>query len=138
MMKDKKQLEHQIALLKGLLELEQNRFKAERDKANQWKAESERKDKIIDLLKLMSEKKQNAINDWHLIKKHFHDLIEEEGLPYKHVKDAGKKRIRREANDRAKIEDINVRRYSDKDLSRELQFPEKPMLRRFARQHKKK
>ena len=137
-MPSKKELEHNVALLKKLLELEHSRLVSERDRANKWQADSERKSQIIELLKLSPERKQGINNDWFLIKKHFTDLLEEEGLPYKHVKEAGKKRIRREANDRATIESVNVRKYSDIELSRELKFPEKSISRKFARQPKKK
>jgi hypothetical protein len=138
MMTAKKVLEHKVALLTKLLELEHDRLVSERDRANQWQAESERKDQIIESLKLPSEQDKSIKPDWRLIKKHFNELLEEEGIPYKHVKDSGKKRIRREANDRAAIENTDVCKYSDNELSRELKFPQKPMLRRFARQLKKK
>ena len=137
-MPSKKELEHNIALLKKLLELEHSRLVSERDRANQWQADSERKTQIIELLKMSPEKKQSTNNDWFLIKKHFNDLIKEESLPYKHVKDAGKKRIRREANDRATKESMNIRKYSDSELSRELKFPQKSASRKFARQPRKK
>jgi hypothetical protein len=138
MMTAKKTLEHKIALLTKLLELEHERLKSERDRANKWQAESERKDQIIESLKLPSEQEQSVNNDWYLIRKHFNDLLDEEGIPYKHVKDSGKKRIRREANDRATIENTDVTKYSDNELGRELKFPQKPMLRRFARELKKR
>lgn len=137
-MPSKKELEHNVALLKKLLELEHSRLVSERDRANKWQADSERKSQVIELLKLSPERKEGLNNDWMLIKKHFNDLLEEEGLPYKHVKEAGKKRIRREANDRATIESVNVRKYSDIELSRELKFPQKSTSRKFARQPKKK
>lgn len=138
MMTATKELEHKIALLQKLLELEHSRLMTERDRANKWQAEAERKDQIIETLKLTQDSSQGTVSDWHLIKKHFHDLLQEEGIPYKHVKDAGKKRIRREANDRATVESINVRKYSDTELGRELKFPQKPLMRRFARELKKK
>ena len=137
-MPSKKELEHNIALLKKLLELEHSRLISERDRANKWQADSERKSQVIEMLKMSPERKQSINNDWILIKKHFNELLEEEGLPYKHIKDAGKKRIRREANDRATIESINIRKYSDIELSRELKFPKKSTSRKFARQPKKK
>ena len=137
-MPSKKELEHNIALLKKLLELEHSRLIAERDRANKWQSDSERKSQIIELLKLSPERKQSTNNDWVLIKKHFKDLLNEEGVPYKHVKDAGKKRIRREANDRATKERMDIRKYSDDELSRELHFPEKSVPRKFARQPRKK
>ena len=137
-MPSKKELEHNIALLKKLLELEHSRLIAERDRANKWQADSERKSQVIELLKLSPERKQSINNDWSLIEKHFNELLQEEGLPYKQVKEAGKKRIRREANDRAAIESINVRKYSDIELSRRLQFPQNTVSRKFARQPKRK
>ena len=137
-MPSKKELEHNIALLKKLLELEHSRLIAERDRANKWQADSERKSQVIELLKLSPERKQSINNDWSLIEKHFDELLQEEGLPYKQVKEAGKKRIRREANDRAAIESINVRKYSDIELSRRLQFPQSTVSRKFARQPRKR
>ncbi len=137
-MPTEKELEHKVALLNKLLELEHNRLKSERDRAKEWQADSERKAKTIESLKQLPEKTQSVNTDWLLITKHFNDLLEEEGIPYKHVKDAGKKRIRREANDRATTENINIRKYSDGELGRELKFPRKTTSRKFARQHKKK
>lgn len=137
-MPTKKELEHNVALLKKLLELEHNRLKAERDRAKKWQADAEGKAQIIESLKLPLEKTQSVNTDWRLITKHFNDLLEEEGIPYKHIKDAGKKRIRREANDRASIENTDIRKYSDNELGRELKFPKKTIPRRFARQPKKK
>ena len=137
-MPTKKELEHKVALLKKLLELEHSRLVSERDRANKWQADSESKSQVIELLKLSPERKKSESDHWSIIKKHFNDLLIEEGLPYKHVKDAGKERIRREANDRATIENVNIRKYSDNELSRELKFPQKSVTRKFARQPKKK
>lgn len=137
-MPTEKELEHKVALLNKLLELEHNRLMSERDRANEMQADSERKAQIIESLKLPPEKTQSVNTDWRLIIKHFNDLLEEEGIPYKQVKDAGKKRIRREANDRATIGNINIRKYSDSELGRELKFPRKSTSRKFVRQHKKK
>lgn len=137
-MPSEKELEHNVALLKKLLELEHNRLMSERERADKWQADAEHKAEIIESLKQPAEEIQNVDTDWQLIKEHFNELIEEEGIPHKHVKAAGKKRIRREANDRAKIEDSNIRKYSDAELGRELKFPQKSMSRRFARQHRKK
>lgn len=137
-MPTEKELEHKVALLNKLLELEHNRLMSERDRANEMQADSERKAQIIESLKLPPEKTQSVNTDWRLITKHFNDLLEEEGIPYKQVKDAGKKRIRREANDRATIGNINIRKYSDSELGRELKFPRKSTSRKFVRQHKKK
>lgn len=132
------ELEHNIALLKKLLELEHNRLMSERDRANDWQATSERKDQTIEALKLQPEKTQSANADWHIITKHFNDLLKEENIPYKDVKHGGKKRIRREANDRATLENINIKKYSDDDLGRELKFPQKSVSRSFARKPKLK
>ena len=76
-MPSKNELEHNIALLKKLLELEHSRLIAERDRANKWQADSERKSHIIELLKLSPERKQSTNNDWVLIKKHYNDMLNE-------------------------------------------------------------
>lgn len=133
-----KELEHNVALLKKLLELEHERLKSERERANKWQADSVRKDQIIESLKLLSKKTEDDNTDWLLITKHFNDLLEEEGIPYKDVKDTGKKRIRREANTRAMAENIIIRKYSDSELRSRLKFPQKAISRRFARQPKRK
>lgn len=133
-----KELEHHISLLKRLLELEHNRLMSERERADEWQADSARKADIIESLNKQIEKTQSDNTDWSLIREHFNDLLEEEGIPYKHVKDSGKKRIRREANDRARLEDTNIRKYSDNELERELKFPQKFVSRRFVRQPRKK
>ena len=133
-----KELEHNVALLKKLLELEHERLKSERERANKWQADSARKDQIIESLKLLSKNTGDDNTDWSLITKHFNDLLKEEGIPNKQVKDAGKKRIRREANDRAMAENIIIKKYNDRDLSSRLKFPQKNMSRRFARQPKRK
>ena len=135
-MPTKEELEHNVALLKKLLELEHNRLMSERDRVNEWQADSERKAQTIEALKLQPEKTQSANADWHIITNHFNELLEEENIPHKHVKHAGRKRIRREANDRAVLEDLNIKKYSDDDLDRELKFPQKSMSRSFARKSK--
>ena len=133
-----KELEHNNALLKKLLELEHERLKTEHERANKWQAESERKDQIIESLRLLSKKTGRDNTDWSLIKKHFNNLLEEESIPQKTVKDSGKKRIRREANDRATAENLLIRKYSDSELRVNLKFPQNNVSRRFARRHKKK
>lgn len=135
-MPTKEELEHNIALLKNLLELEHNRLMFERDRANEWETDSKNKAKIIEELKLQSEKTQSANADWLIITKHFNKLLEEEDIPHKDVKRGGKKRIRREANDRATLENINIKKYSDDDLGRELKFPHKSISRSFSRKPK--
>ena len=135
-MPTKEELEHNVALLKKLLELEHNRLMSERDRANEWQTDSKHKDKTIEELKLQHEKTQSANADWHIITKHFNDLLEEEDIPHKDVKHGGKKRIRREANDRATLENIDIKKYSDDDLGRELKFPQKSMSRSFVRKPK--
>ena len=135
-MPTKEELEHNVALLKNLLELEHNRLMFERERANEWQTDSEHKAKTIEALKLQSEKTQSANADWHIITKCFNKLLEEEDIPHKDVKHGGKKRIRREANDRAALENININKYSDDDLGRELKFPQKSISRSFARKSK--
>lgn len=132
-MPTKEELEHKVALLNKLLELEHARLMSERDRANDWQADSERKEKTIEALKLQPEKTQSDNPDWQIITKHFNDLLDEEDIPNKHVKHGGKKRIRREANNRATLENIDIREYSDDDLVIKLKFPQKPMSRNFAR-----
>lgn len=132
------ELEHTVALLKKMLELEHNRLKSERDRASEWQADAERKTQIIESLKSPPEITQSANGDWQIISKHFDELLEEEDIPYKHVKHGGKKRIRREANDRATLENTNIKKYSDDELGNELKFPQQTMSRRFARQPKQK
>jgi len=137
-MPTKEELKHNIALLKKLLEIEHKRLITERDRANKWQADSERKTQIIESMKLLSEKKQSTNTDWHIITKHFNALLKEEDIPYKNIKHAGKKRIRREANKRAILENIFIRKYSDDELGRKLMFPQKSISRSFARKPKKK
>ena len=137
-MSTKRELEHNVALLKKLLELEHNRLISERDRVNELQADSERKDQIIESLKLSHEEKKSTNSDWHIISKHFNDLLDEENIPHKNVKHSGKKRIRREANDRATLENKNIKKYSDVELGRELKFPQKVVSRSFAREPKKK
>ena len=128
MMQTKEGLEHQNALLRKMLELEHERLKSERDRANELQTQT------IELVKLLHEKTQRANADWHIIIKHFNELLEDEDIPNKHVKHGGKKRIRREANDRATLENKNIKKYSDDKLGRELKFPQKSISRSFARQ----
>ncbi len=135
-MPTKEELKHNVALLKNLLELEHNRLMFERDRANDWQTDSKHKAKTIEELKLQHEKTQSANADWHIITKHFNKLLEEEDIPHKDVKRGGKKRIRREANDRATLENINIKKYSDDDLGRELKFPHKSISRSFSRKPK--
>ena len=135
-MPTKEELKHNVALLKNLLELEHNRLMFERDRANEWQTDSKHKAKTIEELKLQHEKTQSANADWHIITKHFNKLLEEEDIPHKDVKRGGKKRIRREANDRATLENINIKKYSDDDLGRELKFPHKSISRSFSRKPK--
>lgn len=137
-MPSEKELEHNVSLLKKLLELEHERLKAEHERANKWQADCERKDQIIESLRLLSKKTDKDNTDWSLIKKHFNDLLEEESIPQKTVKDTGKKRIRREANDRATAENLLIRKYSDSELRSNLKFPHNTVSRRFVRQHRKK
>ena len=135
-MATKEELEHKLALQKNLLELEHNRLMFERNRVNELQADSENKDKIIEALKLQLEEAQSANTDWHIITKHFNKLLEEEDIPNKDVKHGGKKRIRREANDRATLENKNIKKYSDDDLGSELKFPQKSISRSFARKSK--
>ena len=130
------ELKHKVVLLNNLLKLEHNRLMFERDRANKWQADSEHKERIIEELKLQPEKTQRANADWQIITKHFNKLLKEEDIPHKDVKHGGKKRIRREANDRATLDNKKIKTYSDADLGKELKFPQMSISRSFARNPK--
>lgn len=61
---------------------------------------------------------------WDIITKHFNDILVERDIPNKSVKHGEKKEIRRKANNKAKLEKLYIKNYSDDKLGRELKFPE--------------